>query len=204
MSPKIVCFDLGGVMVQIAGTWKQAAVNAGLTAEVKATAFSDIGFFDRFQAGAVSQGDYLEALSGALGIDATLCASAHNGIIQAEYPGIPDLVGRLRERGVRTGCLSNTNELHWELMTRPDLFPTVASLDVKVASHLVRSCKPDPAIYQDFEDQAGLRGGEVVYFDDVPQFVEAGLSRGWRAFKIDPNAGPSAQMGAILVELGLI
>jgi len=41
--------------------------------------------------------------------------------------------------------------------------------------------KPDPAIYEVVEGVTGSRGGEILYIDDRPENIEAGLRRGWHA-----------------------
>ena len=39
--------------------------------------------------------------------------------------------------------------------------------------------KPDPAIYEAFEAATGLRGPQILFFDDLAPNVAAARARGW-------------------------
>jgi FMN phosphatase YigB (HAD superfamily) len=41
--------------------------------------------------------------------------------------------------------------------------------------------KPDARIYEVAERGTGRRGADILYLDDRPENVAAGLARGWRA-----------------------
>ena len=90
---------------------------------------------------------------------------------------------------MKTACLSNTNEHHWGLLSdrkHPAFFP-LAELDHQFASHLIRARKPDEAIYEHLEKEAGVSGPEILFFDDVEENVRAARKRGWDAEWIDPE-----------------
>jgi HAD superfamily hydrolase (TIGR01509 family) len=40
--------------------------------------------------------------------------------------------------------------------------------------------KPEAKIYEVLEKLAGRRGADIVYLDDRPENVAAGVARGWR------------------------
>jgi FMN phosphatase YigB (HAD superfamily) len=118
-SVRIVCFDLGGVLVRICDAWAEARAAAGLAAlgepfdpaiEDKRralTALLDIGRItvEEWAAG-VSQ-----ALDGAYAPDEL--KRVHDAICQEEHAGALALVDELHDAGVETACLSNTNHAHW-------------------------------------------------------------------------------------------
>ena len=49
-----------------------------------------------------------------------------------------------------------------------------------ILSHEVKSLKPDAGIYESLEAASGREGASIIYLDDRPENIEAGLARGWR------------------------
>jgi len=176
VSVKVVCFDLGGVLVRICTSWPEAMDSAGVFGMPQGgRQFQDCQAFDEYQAGEIDEDTYLARLSGHLGgISDREARNVHNGILRDSYPGTLRLVMDLESHGIQTGCLSNTSGLHWHEMTETDRFPAIARLQTKAASHVERLSKPDPAFYRLFETRAGVRPEEVLNFDDVAENVEAG------------------------------
>jgi putative hydrolase of the HAD superfamily len=198
MPPPTACFDLGGVLVRICHRWEEAVAAAGL-ASPRTGALADFRPLLAYQNGDLALGPYLAELADWLGFpDAGHALAVHNHVLIEEYPGVAALAAELRAAGWRLGCLSNTNEAHWDEMLRSGRFPTVAGLEVKVASHEVNLSKPDPAVYAAFLAAAECQAEDVVYFDDHPENVTAAQSLGWRARLIDPAADPAAQMRTVL------
>ena len=122
----------------------------------------------------------------------------HNGILRGEYAGATELVQDIHARGWQSACLSNTNAIHWEVLTDPAYFPAVAALNHKLASHLLNLEKPSPAIYRHFEEATASDPTEIVFFDDLPANVEAARACGWSAHLIDHDGDTVAQMRAAL------
>lgn len=194
-------------MVRIHATWQSAARSAGIRYEIPEEPALPLTAFDALhthQSGEVTFEAYLEALAGWLGANSEDARLAHAAIIAEEFPGIPELVRDVRRAGWRTGCLSNTNEPHWRLLIDPAHYPTVASLDPQMASHVVGLGKPDPAIYRLFAETAEVGAAQIVFFDDSAANVAAANEEGWRAFQIDPENDPPAQMRRILTDLGVL
>jgi FMN phosphatase YigB (HAD superfamily) len=137
----------------------------------------------------------------------------HHAICLVEYPGASDLVDALHDAGVPTACLSNTDHAHWARLAHRDEqglrsgapeYPTVARLQRHFASHLLRSQKPDPAAYEAVERATGIRGEDIVFFDDRPENIEGATTRGWRSFRVGPEGDPIGDMRAHLTRLGLL
>jgi len=206
VSVKVVCFDLGGVLVRICTSWPEAMVSAGVFGVLQGgPRLQDCPAFDQYQAGEIGEETYLTRLSEHLGGIGELQAQAvHNGILRESYAGTLRLVMDLESAGVQTGCLSNTNSLHWQEMTETDRFPAIARLQTKAASHVERLSKPDPAFYRLFEARAGVRPEEVLNFDDVAEYVDSARSVGWNAVLVDPMGDTAAQMRAEMVTFGLL
>jgi HAD superfamily hydrolase (TIGR01509 family) len=204
---RVVCFDLGGVLVRITLDLVQAAERAGVGPVGAQGSFLDFGPFIDFQAGRVSEDAYLVALAAHLGVSSDEALRTHNHILVEPYAATHDLVDELANQGILCACLSNTNAPHWHEMRATDRFPNVRDLKLGVASHEHELEKPDPRFFRRFEELASreldslLRPDEIVFFDDTRPNVEAAQARGWRAFWIDPSANTADQMKRFLVSL---
>lgn len=88
------------------------------------------------------------------------------------------LHAELRRRGFKTYIFSNTNELAVEHIQRD--FPFFAHFDGYIYSYEVKAMKPAAPIYEALERMTGRRGDEIIYLDDRPENIEAGIARGWR------------------------
>ena len=199
---RVVCFDLGGVLIQIHHSWQGAIVASGILPSVPAREYGALGGFtefERYQLGEVSHGDYVSALARYLGGTTPDDAHAvHMAILRDEYPGVSELVGRLVERGTVCGCLSNTNASHWEAFFDGQRYRFGPLLKVRIGSHIERAHKPDERIYRSFERAAQASGHEIAYFDDAPQNIEAALRLGWQAHLVDPGADTADQVRGAL------
>ncbi len=208
MSVEVVAFDIGGVMIEVCHSWEEVLREANLNPAHPRSHYGlleDFPYFDDYQKGGMKVSDYLEKLRLHLGLlTHEEALHAHNSILIREQPGIAELVEELNTLGLRVGCLSNTNDLHWSELLSVQRFPTVATLPFQVVSHVVGYSKPDPAIYAAFERAAGVSGKQIIYFDDYSSYVEAGVNRGWHAFHVDSYQPAAPQIREGLHTLGLI
>ncbi len=200
---RVVVFDIGGVLVKINRNWEDALHEAGIRNGV----FGNLMFFPQiedFQRGAMSQAEYLEALRQFLHVeDADKALEVHNRILKEPYPGTLELIQELNDRGVVTACLSNTNEPHWVVM-KSGRFPNITSLQFTGVSHEMRLHKPESSIYEAFEKLVSALPGEILFFDDLEENVEAALERGWKAYWIDHSQNTAEQMELILISEGVL
>jgi HAD superfamily hydrolase (TIGR01509 family) len=90
------------------------------------------------------------------------------------------LHAELRERGLPTFVFSNTNELVVGYVRRT--YPFFAHFDGHILSYEHHAMKPDARLYEALERVSGRRGAEILYLDDRPENVAAGVARGWQAF----------------------
>jgi len=142
----------------------------------------------------------------------------HDAWTMEEYPGWGVLIEELRERGLRTACLSNTVAGHWRRLVNIDEsggagkardasvaeYPSILLLDEHYASHLLGVAKPSEAIFRAFERGVGLSGAEILFFDDLIENVEGARAVGWHAEQIDHTGSPADQAREILEEYGLL
>jgi putative hydrolase of the HAD superfamily len=194
-------------MAEISHTWEDAARCAGVPCKNLgdgSTRLSTFPGFDQYQAGRISLEEYLNELAEYVGCDPKDALAVHNGILVEEYPGIAELVREIHELKLGTGCLSNTNEPHWEVLALNGQYPSIHSLDMKMASHLVGINKPSPEIFQTYCSTFGLPPESIVFFDDYLVNVEGALACGWNARWIDSTLDTPTQMREHLRVLGVI
>ena len=205
-SIRIVCFDLGGVLVRICRSFEEATLASGMPLRRlptdPATLERQRTLVDLHQRGELHAAAFHEALSAA--IDRLYApqeiAAIHAAVLQGEYPGVAELVGAIGATGLATACLSNTNDDHWAALL--DL-PALRALHARHASHMWGLAKPHEAIFRRFEREHGVAGRSVLYFDDLAENVEAALAVGWDAVLIDHAADPAAQIRAALGARGV-
>jgi FMN phosphatase YigB (HAD superfamily) len=216
---RIVCFDLGGVLVRTWSTWSDACRAAGLAAPIEPPApatqekVSALGAL--LEVGRISFDEWATGVSRALAgvYSPGEVKRAHDASTRDEYPGALALVDALHAAGVATACLSNTNDPHWVRLVHHDgagplggepEYPSVARLKSRFASHLLGVAKPDSAIYAEFERLVGLQGADILFFDDRADNVAAARARGWRAHRIDPQGDTVAQVREHLRREGVL
>lgn len=193
--PKVVCFDLGGVLLRICRSWGEACTYAALLPRpgepesLLAWADDRRRLIDDYQRGALSCEAYYQRLAALTQgqYTATDTEAIHRSWLIGEYEGVGDVLERIRKAGgVRTACLSNTNVAHWKrLLDERDVYPSLALLDVALLSHELGHIKPEEAIYAVAEERLGARGNEILFFDDLHENVDGARALGWSAECID-------------------
>lgn len=156
--------------------------------------------------GQLAEDAYFAELAALLGERYTVAQlrAAYQAIIREEFPGIRELVRGLKEAGYVTACLSNTSAPHWVDLTNPARYPGIGLLDLQYASHLFGAMKPDPAIYRHFEAATGFSPEAILFFDDLPQNVEAARACGWHAEQIVPGIPAVTQLNTHLTRHGVL
>ncbi|MSR41204.1 MAG: HAD family hydrolase [Phycisphaerales bacterium] len=196
---KIVCFDLGGVVVRIRRTYPELFAAAGIDEDrLAATDFDALApaataLGRQHQRGEIAGEEYLERLASLCeGIASTdELARAHQSVIVAEYPGIAEEIVRLRSAGWITACLSNTNDLHWKDLLA---LPALQAMDARHASHLFGIEKPNKEIFRAFERALNAKPEDILLFDDLAENCAAALECGWNAVRIDHEGDTAAQV----------
>lgn len=192
---KVVCFDIGGVLAHVCPTWGLALAHAGVPNDV----FRDLRLeawsgLREYQIGLTNESEYLDLVSQFFSIPTETAKSVHNGILMGPTSGTFELIEQLNRLPVITACLSNTNELHWSVLTDSLSYPNIAKLQHKFASHIFGVEKPNPEIYQLFESKLGFKGKEIVFFEDSALNYKAAVDAGWDAIHIDPHGKQEEQI----------
>jgi len=191
---RLVCLDLGGVVIRICRSWAEGCSAAGVACrddEVwERTRAARRALVVEHQTGRIDAPTFAaraSTLTGGLYSPAEVLG-VHRAWMLGEYDGVAELLDRAHDAGLDTAALSNTNHDHWTQILG---YPAVGRIRHPLASHLLGLHKPDPAIYRRAEQHLGYRGAEILFFDDLPENVEAARAVGWRAETIDP-AGDTA------------
>ncbi len=196
---KVVCFDLGGVLVRITLNVAEAGRRAGVLG-LPDISFGEMECLLDYQSGRMDTNEYVSVLAHALERTTDEAVAVHNHVLIEPYPGTLELIQSLNGQ-LKTACLSNTNGLHWQEMLGSERFLNVRALELPVASHVLGLEKPHAEIFEAFEQLAGARGKDIVFFDDSVVNVEAATAFGWVAHWIDPSGDPAAQMRELLPNL---
>ncbi|HET9783363.1 MAG TPA: HAD-IA family hydrolase, partial [Terriglobales bacterium] len=108
-----------------------------------------------------------------------------NAIFEPDWLVPQEYVRGLLSR-YRVGLLSNTNAIHFEYLRREH--PLLEEFDFHILSHEVGATKPEQLIYDAAEAAADCAREEILYFDDVAEFVAAARRRGWQAHQFTSAA----------------
>lgn len=204
--PEIVCFDLGGVLVHIRHTWQAAAKACGVPIshpETDLYDLTDFPLFDAYQSGSIGDQQYLADLGTYLGVTSDEARIVHNAVLVGPYERTNELASEIRQTGLRTAGISNTNSLHWLQLNTPR-FPVIQGLSLALLSHEVRLLKPDPGMFRMFDQLAQVRPDSVIFFDDHEVNVEAAQKHGWTSYWVDHKQAPARQIRSILVDAGVL
>jgi putative hydrolase of the HAD superfamily len=201
---RLVCFDLGGVLVRLCRDLDDACARAGvvLPPTVAPVAIWPVIMTQarRLNAGELDLEAYGAAVAAALGgaVSAADVCALHAAWVLGEYDGARALIGEVHALGLDSAILSNTDESHW----RPIRARGIGALvHHGFASHELGVLKPAPAAYAAVEGALGVAPAEILFFDDTAENVAAARARGWQAHAVDREAETVPQMQNVLRSL---
>jgi len=168
MTPKTVIFDLGRTLIPFSLDPLRPHINQPAVAELCRS----------FEAGGMSCAAFRADICRLTGMAPERFEPWWNAIFEPQWLVPQDYVRSVLSR-FRVGLLSNTNAIHFEYLRREN--PLLEEFDFHILSHEVGAPKPGIRIYEAAEAAAGCDPENIVYFDDVAEFVEAARRRGWQA-----------------------
>lgn len=162
---KAVLFDYGGVLSPggLAGCVPRSI--ARLYGVNISDLSGDTDLLRRAARGQISEEEYFAELNQRhpdgprLNLQSYLAAQ---DIFERSEP-VYELAGRLREAGIRTGILSNINDIAANELKRRGFYD---GFDPLILSYKEKMAKPDPQFYQLAIDRLGLHPDEVIFIDD--------------------------------------
>lgn len=207
--PRLVVFDLGGVMIRICSGWPEAC---GIASVPLPDAIRQQPILDRFtrlshqhERGLLDNDRFAREAATLVGMPAEHLMAVAEAWLKGPYPGIDALVEQVRATGIATACLSNTNRIHWSLMTGPgrNRLP-LHRLDHCFTSFDIGCMKPAGDIYAHVERVTGTPPEAILFFDDNGPNCAAAGKRGWQVCQIDPVGDTAQQMRQHLREAGIV
>lgn len=185
--PRVLLFDLGGVLVDWRGLRELQRISGLEAAEVRRR-FVASDALRRYETGRCDRRTFAQAFVAEwrLGLSCEAFLALYAEWLGGPLPGVREALARLRGR-YRLACLSNTNELHWPMMMRD--MGLADSLDHCFASHLLQAAKPDPQIFRLVLERLGTGPDEVIFFDDGRDNLAAAESLGIESHLVDPLQG---------------
>ena len=173
MSVKLVMFDLGGVLVQIAPEkfLAKVAEATGKPAESLKPSLDDQKLIEALELGHINPRKFYEQVKGRTGVDWAYeqFVKAWNSIIVDENKETTWILERLRAR-YKLLVLTNTDPLH-DTHIR-NTWPVFNFIPHWVASYVVGFRKPDPRIFELALREADAQPRETVYIDDMAEHIE--------------------------------
>jgi FMN phosphatase YigB (HAD superfamily) len=174
-----VIFDLGKVLIAFDFQRiydRMQALSGHPVAEIRRR-IAATGLVPKLESGQIGSREFVARLGEAL--DVTFGYAQFKEMWSSIFlPGtlVPEsLVAGLKKRH-RLVLLSNTNEMHFEMLERT--YPILGYFENRVLSHQVGAQKPSPLIYRKAVELAGCLPEECFFTDDIPEYVEAARNLG--------------------------
>ncbi len=185
--PKVLLFDLGGVIVRWTGLEELSALTGLSRDEVLAT-FELSGIFKAYQIGQCDDATFITELISEFKLDKSPSEMTRLWQIWVgkTYPGVKEALTKLRQNHT-IACLSNTNALHWAWLENH--IATADYFDYSYASHPIKAAKPDFESYHIPIQDMAVSPSDIWFFDDTGANVEAAKSAGMQAFHVDRAHG---------------
>ncbi len=118
-------------------------------------------------------------------------------LLDPSYVVVDEMIERvrhLRERGLKTGLLTNTFAEFRPKMQEDIPFPL---FDAVIESFAVQARKPERAIYEATAAQLGVDHHEIVYLDDFDQNLDPAIELGWTVIHVTSPGQALAALDAL-------
>ena len=193
--PKVVLFDLGGVLLPFDRERRVAAIVEELGIEADA-AHALVGeeFATRLDLGTADERELAAAMTDACGrpVNATEARRLLLSVFEPPNMALWSRAQRLRAQ-VKVGALSDNPACVREVL------PAEGGLDELFLSCELGLAKPAPAVFAEVTRRLAVAPEEILFVDDNPANVEAARAAGWDAVVYVSND----QLDADLVARGL-
>jgi HAD superfamily hydrolase (TIGR01509 family) len=197
---RVILFDIGGVLVELAGVAKMLEWMGGrTTTEELWRRWLTSETVRSFETGRIDSTTFgVRAVDEfGLGIAPSAFVDAFAAWPTGLYPGTLELLARIPQHYTRA-VLSNSNGLHWERI-RDDM-GLGAAIEHHFVSHLTGRIKPDAEAFLHVSETLGCAPREVLFLDDNQLNVDAARGVGMQAMV----AKGRADAERVLVSAGVI
>ncbi len=178
-STEVVLFDVGGILIRLAGVgvWGEMT---GVSDEAEIwRRWLECPVVRDYERGHCSADDFARRM-----IDTHQLPVAHHeflasfaswpdGLFDGARQVVNDVVGH-----VRTGCFSNTNDVHWSHPCNQEIH---GLFDIHFLSHIMGHVKPDNEAFHHVSAELDCDPGAILFIDDNIINVEAARACGFNA-----------------------
>lgn len=196
-SPRVLLFDLGGVIVDFRGAEGADAMTKGAHGLDYCRAnWWRLPELDLLERGRLAPEFFADAFirEWRLDLDRAGFLNGFKHWVTRVFDGAPGALKGLGARH-RLACLSNVNAVHWE---RCRELGVAELFDDCFLSHELGLRKPEPEIYVRVAAALDVAPSEIFFFDDVEANVDAAIAAGMRAAIVEKG-----DVGAALARAGV-
>lgn len=193
MASEVVLFDLGGVIIELAGVPVLAEWAGGISEDEVWRRWLACPWVRRFERGQCTTEEFGDGL-----IEEWNLSLARDEFLEAFrtwpsglYPGARELVESLRGRVLRA-CFSNTNAFHWA--DQFQRFELDGLLDRSFLSFEMGLVKPDLEAFEHVIEALGCPPERILFLDDNQINVDGARRAGLDAERV---VGPQAARSAL-------
>ena len=181
---KVAAFDIGKVLLNFDyGIFvRRMASRTQMDVPALDAFLNQSPLLAQYESGQLTSPEFFAVVQKETGFDGTeLEFAAHFEDIFTPIDEVIAMHAKLAASGLSTYTLSNTNEMAVRHISRAyDFWPRFTG---HILSHEVGALKPNPKIYEIFEQTTGCQGNEILYLDDLPENTAAAAARGWHAIE---------------------
>jgi len=196
----VILFDLGGVLVELAGVDQMIEWSPGIaTHEELWRRWLESSAVRRFETGAIGRDDFALAIVDEFGcsVGADEFLAAFTWWPRSVFPGALELVQAMRSH-YRLASVSNTNEIHWDRFS--NTWKLDAAFHHNFPSYLVGKLKPDAEYFEHVLAELDVAPARVLFIDDNAINVQAAAKLGMhtrRAVGVDGARQAFADLGLL-------
>jgi putative hydrolase of the HAD superfamily len=197
----VILFDLGGVLIELAGVETMLAWSPGADgAEGLWRRWLASPAVRRYERGLSTRDEFAAEMVDefALPVSAATFIAAFEHWPRAVLPGAPELLSALRQRH-RLASVSNTNELHWRRFV--ELWGVDGHFDANFPSYQVGRLKPDADYFTHVLEELGVAPARTLFLDDNAVNVAGAAAVGIHARRVVGVAGARSALREIGVPL---
>jgi glucose-1-phosphatase len=176
----LVLFDLGGVLIEVAGVRAMLELTGIASEEELWRRWLTCRWVRRFESGRCSETDFAAGVVADWQLELSPAAflAAFQDWPTGPLPGAAELVAQTRA-SVATGCFSNTNALHWH--DHIAAWPLTGLFDHRFLSFELGLLKPDTAAFAQVAGLLEVPAERVLFLDDNAVNVAGAAAAGFQA-----------------------
>jgi glucose-1-phosphatase len=176
----LVLFDLGGVLIEVAGVRAMLELTGIASEEELWRRWLTCRWVRRFESGRCSETDFAAGVVADWQLELSPAAflAAFQDWPTGPLPGAAELVAQTRA-SVATGCFSNTNALHWH--DHIAAWPLTGLFDHRFLSFELGLLKPDTAAFAQVAELLEVPAERVLFLDDNAVNVAGAAAAGFQA-----------------------